>query len=117
MISSGTEKVVCGKGDGFGCYKILHSVKVHKNKLICFRSLTNLKVQTGANRLLTDVFIYVHGMCACVCVHALYMCYVCVLTYVCACEFQVLTSGDFFYHSSLYFLRHNFSLVLKLNIG
>lgn len=85
MISSGTEKVVYGKGDGFGCYKILHSDKVHKNKLICFRSLTNLKVQTGANRLLTDVFIYVHGMCACMCVCACFVHVLCVCSHLCVC--------------------------------
>lgn len=52
------------------------------DKLIYFRSLTNLKVQTGANRLLTDVFICVHGVCVCVCAHL----YMCVCTHLCVCK-------------------------------
>lgn len=51
------------------------------DKLICFRSLTNLKVQTGADRLLTDVFICVHAVCVCMCT----LC-TCVCTHLCVCK-------------------------------
>lgn len=58
--------------------------------------------------LLTYLFMY--GVC--VCLHACSR----MLAWVCACQVQMLTPGDDFYHSALYFLRHNLSLVLKLDV-
>lgn len=36
MISSGIEKVLHGKEDGFSCYKILHSIKIHTKQVNMF---------------------------------------------------------------------------------
>lgn len=58
---------------GLVVIKLCIQLRYTTDKLICFRSLTNLKVQTGANRLLTDVFICVTwGVC--MYVHTLYLC-------------------------------------------
>lgn len=58
--------------------------------------------------LLTYLFMYGVGACSHACSR--------MLAWVCACQVQMLTPGDDFYHSALYFLRHNLSLVLKLDI-
>lgn len=87
MISSGIEKVLHEKEMGLVVITLCIQLRYTTDKLICFRSLTNLKVQTGANRLLTNVFLYMHGVCSCVCVYMLCtcVCVLCVCTHLCVC--------------------------------